>query len=298
MPSGAILQANGLRSPAEIHPGQRLVIPKFNLASNAAPVPMPAQPATHHYAPPPPAAPAGTGANVHIVTRGETLMSISRRYHKPVAQIAAANNIAPQAHLRVGDRIFIPGRLAETRAVAPPAPAAPKVQAPRAQAPVPHAVATAEAAPAARVANSGPRATAAAAPTAVKAPAFSWPVRGRVIATFGGMPNGQRNDGIDLAVPVGTDVHAADDGVVAYAGHELKGYGNLILIRHESTGFVTAYANTSEILVKRNERVHRGQVIAKSGQTGGVAVPQLHFEIRKGSAPVDPSQYLPTGSGT
>jgi murein DD-endopeptidase MepM/ murein hydrolase activator NlpD len=297
VPAGAILQANGLRSSAEIRPGQRLVIPKFNLASNAAPAPVAVQPAPHRYAPPPPtAATAGARANVHVVARGETLMSISRRYHKPVAQIAAANNIAPQAHLKIGDRIFIPGRVAESRAVAPPVPAAPKVAPPHAQAPAPRPVVTAEAAPAARVADAGPRATAVAAPTAVKAPAFTWPVRGRVIAAFGGLPNGQRNDGIDLAVPVGTDIHAAEDGIVAYAGHELKGYGNLILIRHEKTGFVTAYANTGDILVKRNDHVSRGQVIARSGQSGGVAVPQLHFEIRKGSTPVDPSQYLPTGT--
>ena len=223
-------------------------------------------------------------------------MSISRHYHKPLTQIAAANNIPPQTHLKIGDRILIPGKVtatrAETRALAPPAPAAPKVQTPRAQAPAPHAVATAEAAPTARVAVTGTQGPAAAA---AKALAFRWPVRGRVIETFGPKPNGERNDGIDLAVPQGTDVRAAEDGVVAYAGNELKGYGKLVLIRHDN-GFVTAYANASEILVKRDEKVRRGQVIAKSGQTGGAAVPQLHFEIRKGSTPVDPSQYLPTGA--
>jgi murein DD-endopeptidase MepM/ murein hydrolase activator NlpD len=96
-------------------------------------------------------------------------------------------------------------------------------------------------------------------------------------------------------VPEGTAVRAAEDGVVAYAGNELKGYGNLILVRH-SNGFVTAYANASEIMVKRNDKVRRGQIIAKSGQTGAVASPQLHFEIRKGSSPVDPMQHLPRGA--
>ena len=122
-------------------------------------------------------------------------------------------------------------------------------------------------------------------------PSFRWPVRGRVIASFGPTPNGLQNDGINLAVPEGTPVKAAEDGVVAYAGNELKGYGNLVLVRH-SNGFVTAYAHASEILVKRGETVKRGQVIAHSGQTGNVTSPQLHFEIRKGSTPVDPSQYL------
>jgi murein DD-endopeptidase MepM/ murein hydrolase activator NlpD len=123
-------------------------------------------------------------------------------------------------------------------------------------------------------------------------PSFRWPARGRVISGAGAMSNGQQNDGINLALPEGTPVHAAEDGVVAYAGSELKGYGNLVLVRH-GNGFVTAYAHASEILVKRGDQVRRGQVIAKSGQTGNVTSPQLHFEIRKGSAPVDPTQYLP-----
>jgi murein DD-endopeptidase MepM/ murein hydrolase activator NlpD len=124
------------------------------------------------------------------------------------------------------------------------------------------------------------------------APGFRWPLRGRIINNFGARVNGSPNDGIDLAVPEGTQVRAADDGVVAYAGNELKGYGNLVLVRH-SNGFVTAYANGSELLVKRNDQVHKGQVILKSGQTGNAATPQLHFEIRKNSAPVDPMQFLP-----
>jgi murein DD-endopeptidase MepM/ murein hydrolase activator NlpD len=125
------------------------------------------------------------------------------------------------------------------------------------------------------------------------APTFRWPIRGRVVNNFGAKVNGANNDGIDLAVPEGTQVRAADDGVVAYAGNELKGYGNLVLVRH-SNGFVTAYANASELMVKRNDQVHKGQVIAKSGQTGSAATPQLHFEIRKNSSPVDPMQFLPS----
>ena len=113
-----------------------------------------------------------------------------------------------------------------------------------------------------------------------------------MIHNFGAKVNGAANDGIDLAVREGTPVRAADDGVVAYAGNDLKGYGNLVLVRH-ANGFVTAYANASELMVKRNDQVHQGQVIAKSGQTGTAANPQLHFEVRKNSAPVDPMQYLP-----
>ena len=125
-------------------------------------------------------------------------------------------------------------------------------------------------------------------------PTFRWPVRGRVINGFGPKTAGAQNDGINVAVPEGTPVKAADDGVVAYAGNELKSYGNLVLIRH-SNGYVTAYAHASEIMVKRDEPIKRGQVIAKSGQTGNVTAPQLHFEIRKGSSPVDPMPYLDKG---
>jgi murein DD-endopeptidase MepM/ murein hydrolase activator NlpD len=122
-------------------------------------------------------------------------------------------------------------------------------------------------------------------------PTFRWPVRGKVITSYGAKTNGKANDGINLAVPEGTPVKAAEDGVVAYSGNELKGYGNLVLVRH-ANGYVTAYAHASELLVKRGDSIKRGQVIAKSGQSGEVGSPQLHFEIRKGSTPVDPLQFL------
>jgi murein DD-endopeptidase MepM/ murein hydrolase activator NlpD len=118
-------------------------------------------------------------------------------------------------------------------------------------------------------------------------PEFRWPARGRVIQGF----KAGSNDGINISVPEGTSVKAAESGVVAYAGSELKGYGNLVLIRHPN-GFVSAYAHNGEIEVKRGDVVKRGQTIAKSGQTGNVSSPQLHFELRKGSTPVDPTGYL------
>jgi murein DD-endopeptidase MepM/ murein hydrolase activator NlpD len=120
---------------------------------------------------------------------------------------------------------------------------------------------------------------------------FLWPVEGRVISPFGDNPNGGRNDGINISVPRGTPVRAADAGEISYVGNELKGYGNLILIRHDN-GFVTAYAHTDGVHVKRGERVERGQVIATVGDTGNVSQPQLHFELRHGTQPVDPTPYL------
>lgn len=117
---------------------------------------------------------------------------------------------------------------------------------------------------------------------------FRWPARGRVIAGFGA--NGG-NEGINIAVPEGTPVKAAEAGTVTYAGSEVKGYGNLILIKHDN-GYVSAYAHNGSLSVKRGEQVKRGQVIATSGQTGNVTSPQLHFEIRKGATPVDPLKHL------
>jgi murein DD-endopeptidase MepM/ murein hydrolase activator NlpD len=199
-------------------------------------------------------------------------------------------------------KINVPGRGAAVAAApSAAAPAAkPVVAAAPAPAPAAHVAAAAPAGPVQKanlaVATTTP--AEAVVKPAVKAaeatgalPTFRWPVRGRVIAAYGAKTNGKVNDGINVAVPEGTPVKAAEDGVVAYAGNELKGYGNLILVRH-ANGYVTAYAHASELLVKRGDSIKRGQVIAKSGQSGEVASPQLHFEIRKGSTPVDPLQFL------
>ncbi len=123
------------------------------------------------------------------------------------------------------------------------------------------------------------------------APSFRWPVRGRVIEEFGANANGNRNDGINLAVPEGTSVKSAEDGEVIYSGNELKGYGNVVLVKH-TDGWVTVYAHASDLLVNKGDKVTRGQIIARAGATGSVTQPQLHFELRKGQKPVDPKTYL------
>jgi murein DD-endopeptidase MepM/ murein hydrolase activator NlpD len=120
---------------------------------------------------------------------------------------------------------------------------------------------------------------------------FAWPVRGRIISDFGTNQNGERNDGINIATDLGAPIHAAASGTVTYAGNELKGYGNLILIRHDD-GYVTAYAHAEKMLVTRNDSVVQGQVIGYAGDTGDVTEPQLHFEIRHGVEPVNPRPLL------
>jgi murein DD-endopeptidase MepM/ murein hydrolase activator NlpD len=118
-----------------------------------------------------------------------------------------------------------------------------------------------------------------------------WPVHGKIISGFGPRTDGTHNDGVNLAVPMGTEIHAAEDGTVAYAGSELKGYGNLVLVRHEN-GWVTAYAHSEQVLVARGDKVKRGQVIAKAGKTGSVDQPQVHFEVRQGQKPMDPTPFM------
>lgn len=129
------------------------------------------------------------------------------------------------------------------------------------------------------------------------APAFAWPVSGRVISDFGANNNGGKNDGINIATVMSAPIHASASGTVTYAGSELKGYGNLVLLKH-SGGYTTAYAHADKLVVSRGDFVARGQVIGYSGQTGDVASPQLHFEIRNNTTPVNPRSYLSTTSAS
>jgi len=279
VPASAIMQTNGIRDAAQIRPGQRLVIPRYvaNGFETTTVARAPVQ--------------SAGGGKVHVVKSGDTLMSIARHNGVTVSSLAHANKLHTNTKLSIGDRLTIPPGGHPVAAANPPPPP-PKIAQP--QTVKPEKVASLPVVQNAHVAKEEPRTIETAVKTAEPSgamPSFRWPVRGRVIAGFGSKPNGTQNDGINLAVPEGTPIKAADDGVVAYAGNELKGYGNLVLIRH-SNGFVSAYAHASELMVKRGDVIKRGQVIAHAGQTGNVTSPQLHFEIRKGSTPVDPTQYL------
>jgi murein DD-endopeptidase MepM/ murein hydrolase activator NlpD len=283
----AILAANGYRGPRTLSPGQSLIIPHSTAVAAAQPAA--AGPASRPAVAPPPL--------VHVVNPGETLASIAHHNHITVGELARANNLVPSSKLRLGARLTVPSKVAAAAPAAPPGAvaAAPAVTAAPAAG---TRIAAAGPQQSARLAQANPQPEEPAAEAPLKTseatgalPTFRWPVRGKVIAGYGAKTNGKSNDGINLAVPEGTPIKAAEDGVVAYSGNELKGYGNLVLVRH-SNGYVTAYAHASELLVKRGDTIKRGQVIAKSGQSGEVGSPQLHFEIRKGSQPVDPLQFL------
>jgi murein DD-endopeptidase MepM/ murein hydrolase activator NlpD len=276
VPVVAIMRANNLADASLIQPGRRIVIPSRQHGQNVSAST---------------AQPADRATVVHTVVPHETLLSIAKHYNVERAKIAYANNINEHVPLRVGQKLTIPGvAIAISNApksAANPPPATPHVEtmaSPQRRAedqpPVDNVATVKPADP-----DPEPK------PAAAGGLQFRWPVKGRVISNFGGKPNGQQNDGINISVPENTAVKASEDGVVAYAGNELKGYGNLVLIKH-ADGWVTAYAHNSEILVHRGETVKRGQVISKVGQSGGVPSPQLHFEIRKGSTPVDPAQHL------
>jgi murein DD-endopeptidase MepM/ murein hydrolase activator NlpD len=252
------------------------------------------------------------GGSPIIVAEGENVDTLSRRYGVPASALLSANGLSSASEVHGGMRLVVPvynanGKAGEHKVAAATKPAAKakkdaevadkadkvekpaptkeaKLDAPAKAAP---AKGQADTTPTGRVQPSAPVVTAEQADASGTNPEFRWPARGRIIQGFkaGG------NDGINISVPEGTSVRAAENGVVAYAGSELKGYGNLVLIRHPN-GFVSAYANNGELDVKRGDTVKRGQVIAKSGQSGNVNSPQLHFELRKGSTPVDPTSYL------
>ena len=300
----AILAANGYKGPRALSPGQQLIIPHAAAVAVAAPTPAPVAAVPVSPLASKPVAAVSAAPSVHFVNRGDTLLSIARRNHVPVAELAKANNLVTSSKLKLGSRLTVPGGkiaaaapAAAAASAAPVAAAQPVATLPAAPPPARQVAASIQQ-PSARLAQAAPTAEEKEADAPAKAgeatgalPTFRWPVRGKVITSYGAKTNGKSNDGINLAVPEGTPVKAAEDGVVAYAGNELKGYGNLVLVRH-SNGYVTAYAHASELMVKRGDNIKRGQVIAKSGQSGEVGSPQLHFEIRKGSSPVDPLQFL------
>jgi murein DD-endopeptidase MepM/ murein hydrolase activator NlpD len=287
VPIERIQSANNLPD-ARLREGQELIIPGAKLA--AAPKPVP--PVSVASARP------GRGETVYTVQPGDTPHGIAEKFGANEKAIMVRNDVRADA-LQIGQKLIIPAGAATAPSVAQTTPSGVRkvktttIPAPGAKSASESTQSTAKAAPditggsAERVATN----TQLPNPDPMTENTFRWPVKGRIISAFGTKPDGGHNDGINISVPQGTEVKAAENGVVAYAGNELKGYGNLVLIRH-ANNWVSAYANNEVLLVKRGEKVSRGQVIAKAGDTGSVSQPQVHFELRKGSRPVDPTKYM------
>ena len=246
---------------------------------------------------PAPAAPPTTPATreakdgFYAVQRGDTLYSIALSFGVDVRDLARWNDMSDAGALRIGQLLRVtppaessvatvtpitPGGTTEVRPLpAPGAPAAPT--------PLPP---TASVAPSAPTSPAPPPASAPPAPDAA-ALTWQWPVAGKVIDGF----DAPRNKGIDIAGNEGTPVQAAADGEVVHVGSALRGYGNLVIIRHPGE-FVTAYGHNRKILVAQGQQVKRGQQIAELGSSDADR-PKLHFEIRHQGKPLDPIKYLP-----
>ncbi len=286
-----IMALNDLKSPT-LKPGQQLYLP----ASANVRKPL-ARTNTYETAaiPTSQAPPGWTGA--YTVKSGESLYGIARQHNVKVAELQSANSISDARRVKPGTVLRVPsGGGGTVEPERTPAPAATS-GAPSAQPVILNSAAKSSDTRVAEL-NKPNTATDAPAPSGAQGSGsvagsskLRWPVDGKVISAFGPRPDGTHNDGVNLAVPMGSDVHAAEAGVVAYAGSELKGYGNLVLLRHDN-GWVTAYAHGDELLVKRGDKVKRGQVIAKAGRTGQVDQPQVHFELRQGQRPVDPTPFM------
>lgn len=292
-----IIAANKLKKPYELEIGQALKIPT---------------------------------PKAYVVQSGDTLFAIAHRFTVPASLLATLNDFEVKEHLHPGQMIVLPaqykdiGRLplrgarvaAEPEPEPQPAPAvataAPplsgrpyrRIEAPPSTPPYPTAPTPAGPGPS-PMATATPPSRGAAPPAAAEAAPsltdtqvaaagrglFAWPIRGDTLSGFGPKTGGQRNDGIDIAAPLGSIVQAAAAGDVVYAGNQVPGFGNLVLIRHDN-GWVTAYAHLSKTQVKIKDHVGQGDEIGEVGQTGGVDQPELHFEIRYRPTPKDKAKPI------
>lgn len=311
VPSKAIMEANGIADARSVSAGQAVMIPTFARAGGEATPSAPqvaekntqvaslgSIPANPSAASAPERARVSADGGRYTVAAGDTLSAISRRTGASVAAIKRVNGLSSDT-VRIGQSLTIPGlsdsgttqvaaaknvdpivtsksdaTQSETKQVAAYTPPSPE-----------------KASDASGSITKIETQETARAPDTTGVKTMRWPVQGRVVSAFGSNDGGKPNDGIDISVPTGTPVKAAENGVVIYSGDGLKELGKTVLVRH-SDGYVTVYGHVSELAVKRGETVRRGQQIASSGMSGSAKKPQLHFEVRKNSAPVNPIQYL------
>ena len=238
-----------------------------------------------------------------VVARGDTLYSLSRKYSVPVNDLAVMNNLTPPFNLSVGQKIRVPNlarvsveqvHTDDVKVAVKSTNATVQTQPQQKR----DAKTIAEKVGAEKKVVATPVKKISSDPTkklpkinARSSSKFSWPVRGKILSNYGAKSSGLFNDGINIGAARGTAVKAAENGVVAYAGNEVKGMGNLIIIQHED-GWMTVYAHMDSMVVRRGARVSVGQQIGTVGKTGKVDSPQLHFEIRKGTKAYNPTQYL------
>ncbi|PJI43987.1 MAG: peptidoglycan-binding protein [Rhizobium sp.] len=323
VPEREILKANGLSQPSDAAPGQLVLIPTLGGQANAARAAadasvlpdgskkptlpqspeqnvavLPTVPTSRDKSQANPSgatgkavagAGEGTAPGTYVVKPGDSLNKIAKATGTPIDKLKAANGLT-SANIRIGQALKIPA----SGAVAAATPATDPMK----TATIPPAGGDASApaaykAPVAtksvsEVASADPKET---APEATGIGKYRWPVRGAVVAGYGANVDGKRNDGIDISVPAGTPVKAAENGVVIYAGNGLKELGNTVLVRHDD-GTVTVYGHADALSVQRGQKVQRGQQLATSGMSGNVKRPMLHFEVRKDASPVNPMTFL------
>ena len=313
VPANAIMEANGIKDATSVQAGQRVLIPVYvysrtapastpdadpNVRSasssvggrsdvpvSSAPTPA-ARPVTNAR----PLATSPVSGGRYIVQSGDTLYGISRKTGASVDAIKRTNSLTSDS-LRIGQALLVPGLtsngsqnlaanvpLDSTATGATPA-TTPQPKPNQVVPYTPPSVSTID------------ESSIASAPASTGLKSLRWPAQGRIVSAFGSDIGGKANDGIDISLPVGTPVKAAENGTVIYAGDGLKELGKTILVRH-GDGLVTVYGHVNELKVSRGDQVNRGQVIAASGMTGAARQPQLHFEVRKDTKPVNPTQYL------
>ncbi len=225
----------------------------------------------------------------HTVQRGENLYGIAKMYNVDITELSRVNGLQTPYYLSVGQKLILPTSASSGSSYA----GSTKTTASYSSS---SSSASAAKATSYKTTENTAKTTAAASsytpPAKTRKTKFDWPVKGTVISGYGNLGNGRKNEGLNIKAALGTNVKAADSGTVAYAGSGLKGFGNLILIKH-TDGWITAYAHNEKLFVKKGQNVTRGEKIATVGSTGSVNTPQLHFEVRVGKKAVNPRSYLP-----
>lgn len=253
VPLHSMISANGLEPPYTLSIGQVLNVPQ---------------------------------PEMHVVKAGETLNEIAAKYNIDPPSLLLLNRLSSAGGLQPGQALMLPADEPMRRVTSVSRRASTTTSS--------SAASSSSASASTDTSTPTPeRTTPPARGVQIRQAKFDWPIQGRILSAFGPKSQGLQNDGVNIAAEAGDPVRAAGDGVIVYAGNELAGYGELLLVEHDG-GWITAYAHNRALNVKEGDRVSRGQVIAEAGQTGSVDTPQVHFEVRQGVSPVDPMQYLPT----